>query len=74
MRDQINPEATEQGILTMLLANEVLWSVDEVAREIGDRTATEDGIANLYGAGLVHRCGEFVFATRAAVRSAQIAL
>ena len=69
-----DPDATEQGILSMLLVDEGLWSVDEVAREIGDRVAAEDGIANLFGAGLVHRCGEFVFATRAAVRSARIAL
>jgi hypothetical protein len=67
-----NPEATEQAILGMLLRTDALWSVHEVAREVGDDTAAHDGIANLYGAGLVHRCGEFVFVTRAAARAAQI--
>jgi hypothetical protein len=64
----------EGSVLSMLVADPALWSVDEVAREYGDRMRAEDALENLRGAGLIHRCGEFVFATRAAVRSAQIAL
>lgn len=67
-------EGIDLAVLTLLLDGHAgLWSVDEVAREIGDPLAG-DSLARLYGAGLVHRCGEFVFATRAAVRVAQIAL
>jgi predicted transcriptional regulator len=47
-------------------------SVDEVAREIGDRVAVTDSLARLEGAGLVHRMGEFVFATHAARRFADL--
>jgi hypothetical protein len=50
------------------------WSVEEIAREMGDHNATEDGLARLYGSGLIHRCGDFVWATRAGLRSADIRL
>jgi hypothetical protein len=50
------------------------WSVDEVAREHGDRTQTIDALARLNGVGLIHRTGEFVWATRAAVRASEIRL
>jgi hypothetical protein len=43
------------------------WSVAEVERELGEHIATVDAVASLQAAGLVHRCGEFVFATRAAL-------
>ena len=48
------------------------WSVDEIIREYGDRTAAADALADLNGVGLVHRSGDFVFATRAAIRFNQI--
>lgn len=50
------------------------WSIDELAREIGDRGDTTDAIAHLYGGGLLHRCGEFVWATRAAMHAEEVAL
>lgn len=50
------------------------WSVNEVAREIGNHGATVDGLARLFGAGLIHRCGEFVWPTRAALRAEELAL
>jgi hypothetical protein len=46
------------------------WSVDEVEREIGDDT--EDSLARLYGAGLIHRLKRFVWASRAAVMADEI--
>jgi hypothetical protein len=66
----------DMAVLSMLLSEASCgpWAVEEVAREIGDPVATTDGLARLHGAGLVHRCGEFVFASRAAVRLAQIGL
>jgi hypothetical protein len=50
------------------------WSVDEVAREYGDRSNTIDVLARLYGVGLIHRRGDFVWATRAATRAEEIRL
>jgi hypothetical protein len=71
-------EASVQGaVLSLLvLAYPAQRSVEEVVRELlGDRPdefAPRDQIHNairdLAGAGLIHRHGPFVFATRAAVR------
>jgi hypothetical protein len=43
------------------------WSISELALELGSPIDVEDALARLHGAGLVHRCGEFVWATRAAL-------
>jgi hypothetical protein len=60
---------TEQTILMLLLTGrQSVWSVDELVAEIGRRLDTMDTLDRLKAAGLVHRCGDFVFATRAAVR------
>lgn len=71
-RSDIEPdedERAERTILSLLLINESQrpWSVDEVALELDSRVRAEDGIANLRAVGLVHRCGDFVFATRVAL-------
>jgi hypothetical protein len=47
-------------------------SVEEIIRERGSRIDTLDAIDRLYGTGLIHRIGEFIFATRAAIRFSQI--
>jgi HD-like signal output (HDOD) protein len=62
-------ERVQKGILVLLLGQDAQrpWSVAEVEREIGEQIATADGLASLHAAGLIHRCGEFVFATRAAL-------
>jgi hypothetical protein len=62
-------ELVQKGILGLLLtpASRRLWSVVEVERETGKQLATADALASLHAAGLIHRCGEFVFATRAAL-------
>ncbi len=61
---------TEQTVLVMLLTGgRRIWSLDELVAEIGRRMETVDALAALQAAGLVHRCNEFVFATRAAVGS-----
>lgn len=59
----------QKGILVLLLVQDAQrpWSVAEVEREIGEQIATVDGLASLHAAGLIHRCGEVVFATRAAL-------
>jgi hypothetical protein len=43
------------------------WSVQEVEQAIGDAADVADALANLAGAGLIHRCDRFVWATRAAL-------
>jgi hypothetical protein len=50
------------------------WSVGELVLELGNRLDVEDALARLHGAGLVHRCGEFVWATRAALAADAIEL
>jgi hypothetical protein len=50
------------------------WSVEEIIREYGDRANAVDALARLYGVGLIHRMGEYVWATRAAIRADEICL
>jgi hypothetical protein len=82
MQDESSPTVAEQerrvdqGILALLLTPEEQrpWSVDEVGREIGDQVDAIDSLARLQAAGLIHRFGEFVFATRAAVTAERLLL
>lgn len=62
-------ERAQKAVLGLLLRpNEQRpWSVDEVKREVGEALAVTDAIAALHAAGLIHRCGDFVFASRAAL-------
>lgn len=64
----------DHAILCVLLYQDARWpwSVEEVARKVGDPIATTDALARLYGAGLVYRLGGFVFPTRAAARYDQL--
>ncbi len=83
MRDQpsdneppLSDDEIERTILTLLLESNApgQWSVEELAREVGGELRAIDAIVRLHAAGLVHRCHEFVWATRAAVRSHQLEL
>jgi hypothetical protein len=59
----------EGAILGLLLNFDTggLWSVEEVVRQLStSRVEVIDGLASLQAAGLIHRIGDFVFATRAA--------
>ena len=49
-----------------------LWSAAEVQQTLGDSVDVVDAIARLHGLGLVHKLGEFVLPTRAAVRSYEL--
>jgi hypothetical protein len=61
---------TDRAVLTMLLADLGLWSVDEVLRESADALEAEDSLSRLHATGLLHRIGEgFVLPTGAAVRA-----
>jgi hypothetical protein len=48
------------------------WSVEELIRDFGDKLTTEDAISALRGTGLIHRCGDLIFPTRAAIRMGQL--
>lgn len=64
----------EAAVLDVLLAADGpgLWSVDELIRALGDRLQALDGLRRLESYGLVHRLGDFVFPSRAAVHAEQI--
>ncbi len=64
----------KRAVLALLLAPEDQrpWLAREIELEVGDHVATVDALDQLYGEGLVHRLGEFVFATRAAVNADRI--
>jgi hypothetical protein len=69
-------DLAQQSVLAILLdAHPALRSTEEVVRELTDRPdefperdRIDNAIRDLVGAGLLHRHGAFLFATRAAVR------
>ncbi len=77
--------ALEQALLDLLVHDHPgLWSLPELTRSLtsSSQTAatgeppahdTEDAIERLYAAGLLHRVGQFVFATRAAHNAQRLA-
>jgi hypothetical protein len=74
----------QQALLGLIVCDHPgLWSITELDRCLqpsGDthggaepnRCATEDAVEDLYAAGLIHRIGDYVFATRAAVAAERI--
>lgn len=61
--------SAEGAILALLLNFDAgsIWAVDELTRQLSaPRLAVIDGLAELEASGLVHRLGDFVFASRAA--------
>ena len=78
MHDQPSPSTGERmdqldrSLLSTLTADESHrpWSVEEIGRQIGeDPTAALNRLAR---AGLIHRLGDFVWATRPAVRAQEL--
>jgi hypothetical protein len=69
-------DEVERTVLALLLESKAQgqWSVDELAREVGGEVETADAIVRLHAAGLVHRCNEFVWLTRPAMRFHQLAV
>jgi len=67
-------EVVDQAILHLLLKADQQrpWSQHELALEIGDQIDVEDSLARLRGAGLVHRCAEFAWVSRAALQSERL--
>ena len=50
------------------------WSIEEVARELGDLPDAEDALSRLRSVGLVDRHYRFVFPSRAAIRAVELDL
>lgn len=62
--------STDARVLEFLLDDHPgLWSIDEVQRMLGDPVAARDTLDRLTAVGLVHRCGAYAFASRAAAHS-----
>lgn len=72
-------DALAQAILDLLtIDHPSIWSMDELDRTLTASTAlettrTEDVVESLYAAGLIHRSGSFVFASRAAHEAQRLA-
>jgi hypothetical protein len=66
----LRADEAEFAVLALLLElpGPAQWSLSEIALELGCERQTIRAVAALRAAGLVHCCGEFVFASRAAVR------
>jgi hypothetical protein len=64
--------ATDEAIIGLLVEDRGLWSTGEMQRVIGDKIATADSLARLRRSGLVHQCGDFVFASRTALEAADL--
>jgi hypothetical protein len=78
MHDQTIPEGAEpmdladQDLLSTLTDGDSHrpWSVAELARQCGPDA--RESLGRLQRAGLVHRSGDFVWATRAAIRAREL--
>ena len=82
MAPRLDDDLTQEAILAVLLtAHPAQRSIDELVREVAGSATTfakrdrvNNGVRDLVGAGLVHRHGQFVFASRAAVRFAELSV
>ena len=70
--------ASDSAILGLLSKSDEQrpWSVDKVTREIGNHGATVDGLARLYGAGLIQPLRRLCVAypRRVALRAEELSL
>jgi hypothetical protein len=68
-------DSNERQVLELLLDPDAPgpWSVHEVCVALRNKVRAEDALAALHRAGLVHRCEEFVFASKPAIRCMQLA-
>jgi hypothetical protein len=65
----------EREVLALLLESRLPgpWSAQELGLEIGSDLAATDAVMRLHAAGLVHLCHGFVWASRPAARSHELA-
>lgn len=83
-RHDESDDTLKEALLGLLIHDHAgLWSLAELDRclqssggtqagEEPQRHATEDAVEQLYAAGLLHRVGQFVFASRAAAEAVQL--
>jgi hypothetical protein len=62
----------DEQILDLLIEDRAPWATAEVDRAVGSRRGAADGLTGLLHGGLIHRCGEFVFASRPAMEAAKL--
>jgi hypothetical protein len=71
--DGLTEEDRDRGVINLMLCGPTWpWSIDDIAREVRNRPDAEDSLARLHVAGLIHRLGDFVFPTRAALTAADL--
>jgi hypothetical protein len=71
----LSEDEIDNTVVSFLLDKPSLpWSLEEIARELGDRPDAEDAVARLTGTGLVHRIGAFAFPTRSLRRASELRL
>lgn len=70
----IDEEQHDSAVLSLMLCDGsgFPWTVEEIARTIGDRIDAVDAVRRLEAAGLVHRLGDLVFPTLAARRADEL--
>jgi hypothetical protein len=68
-------EQAEREVLVLLLESGPSgpWSIWELGLQIGSDITAVDAVIRFHAAGLVHLCHEFVWPTRTAARSHQLA-
>jgi DNA-binding HxlR family transcriptional regulator len=72
---EVSPNDRDKALMGVILSDPGPWSFDELVREFdGDHLGVESSLNELVANGLIHRCGEFHFPTRAARRVEQIGL
>jgi predicted transcriptional regulator len=71
--DRFSEEQIDNTVLGfMLYGASWPWTVEEIARELGDEANAADAILRLTRTGLVHRAGDFVLPTRTARRASAL--
>jgi hypothetical protein len=69
-RDRFSEEEIDNTVLGfMLYGASWPWTIEEIARELGDETNAADAIRRLTRTGLLHHAGDFVLPTRTARRA-----
>jgi hypothetical protein len=72
-RDRCETERkSDNAALAGMFLAKWLWSMEEIAHELGSHAEAEDAVRRLVESGLAHRVGDWAFPTRAARRGVKI--
>jgi hypothetical protein len=72
---EVDDKLIEQALFATITVKDEQrpWSVEELKRSIGDDPlGVEDAIARFASEGVIHRLGDFVWATRAAMTADEV--